>query len=179
LQGASAADALTRLERGIEQVRQMADRPGANGPLLLGARKFMAMAPERIDWLVEGVIQRGANGVIGAAPRAGKTWLSLDLAIALATSQHCLGFNVTRPTRVALLSREDPQALTAWRMKRLMCGRGVDTDDYLGELWCNSRQQSASLALDNPQEMAEITAELQLRKPELVILDVFNVLHGA
>ena len=177
--GASSSEAIAALERGIEQVRARAVRDRAAGPLLLPAHKFIASAPERIDWLVEGVIQRGANGVIAASPRAGKTWLSLDLAIALASASDWLGFRVPRPARVALLSREDPQALTGWRLKHLLAGRGYEPDYEFGQLWCNSRQQSESLALDNPAEMAALTAELQSRAPEMVILDVFNVLHAA
>jgi len=179
LQGASTADTLARLERGVEAIRQMATPEKQAGPLLLPAHKFIASAPAQIDWLVEGVIQRGANGVIAAAPRSGKSWLSLDLAIGLATGTQWLGFPVPRPIRVALLSREDPQALTGWRLKHLLAGRDVRADEDFGHLYCNSRQQSASLALDSPAEMAAITAELQTRRPEMVILDVFNVLHGA
>ena len=179
LSGSTAREVSEALSRGTEAVAALGRPAMATGPLLLPAYKFISQAPERIDWLVEGVIQRGANGVIAAAPRSGKSWISLDLAIALAAGDSWLGFRVPRAANVALLSREDPQALTGWRMKHLMAGRGLEPGGYVGELWCNSRSQSPTLLLDNPQDVAEITAELKQHRPDLLILDVFNVLHAA
>lgn len=179
LQGASAGDSLARLEHGIESVRRMGEAEAKSGPLLLPAHKFIAQAPERIEWLVEGLIERGAVGFISADPKVGKSWLAIDAAVALATGGDWLGLTVAHPYRVALISREDSQYLTAWRMRRLLAGRGYGTDDVDGAIWCNSRSQSPEFWLTDRQHMVEMTAELSLRRPDMVILDVFNKMHGA
>ena len=60
--------------------------------LLVSATEFLEHDTVEIDWLVEGVIQRGANGFIVAEPKVGKSWAAVDLALAIATGQPWLGF---------------------------------------------------------------------------------------
>jgi hypothetical protein len=42
-------------------------------------------------WLVEGLWCTNSVGVIGGAPKCAKTWLSLDMALSVATGTPCLG----------------------------------------------------------------------------------------
>ena len=84
------------------------------------APKFVVTIPESIDWMVDGVIERGANGVIAANPKVGKSWFAIDLAVSLALGVDCLGFKIPRPVKVALVSREDTPGLTGWRLKHLL-----------------------------------------------------------
>lgn len=154
--------------------------PAPEQKLFLAAPKFVSQARDEIDWLVPGVIERGANGVISAVPKGGKSWVAADLAISLALASEWLGFGVLRPVRVALVSREDNPALTAWRIRHLVEGKPAAEPGLLGEnLYINTRQQSSELMLDNPEEMAEVLAALKLVRPGFAIFDVFNVLHQA
>jgi putative DNA primase/helicase len=147
--------------------------------LLVPAPHFVMSASPEIDWLVEGVIQRGANGFICSQPKTGKSWLAADLVLALALGEPWVGFSVPRAIKAALITREDNPALTKWRMRHLLAGRGRTPADLEGRLYVNSREQSPEFRLDSAELMAPMIAELKHVEPEFVILDVFNILHSA
>jgi len=148
--------------------------------LFVSAATFVSQAPEQVDWLVEGIIERGANGFFSAVPKGGKSWAAVDLAISLALGCNWLGFRVPEAVRVAVISREDNPSLTAWRIRHLSaCRRGVNLGLLDTNLYVNSRQQSPELMLDNPEQMTELLADLRSLKPRFAIFDVFNVLHCA
>lgn len=146
--------------------------------LLVSAPVFLERETAEIDWLVEGVIQRGANGFIVAEPKVGKSWAAVDLALAVATGQSWLGFKTERAP-VALITREDHPNLTRWRMGKLLAGRELWAGRLQEWLWVNSKDQSPQFRLDEPTQLAEMLEALRQVKPELVILDVLNVLHSA
>jgi RecA-family ATPase len=146
--------------------------------LLVDAVSFAAKRSEQIDWIVEGVLERGANGFIVANPKVGKSFAAIDLAVSLTLGVPWLEFKIPAPVKTALISREDNPALTAWRLKHIFLGKQCTSPDLLTNLYVNSREQSAELLLDNPEQMDAMSAELKRRSTEFVIFDVFNVLHN-
>jgi hypothetical protein len=72
---------------------------------------------ERPDWLIEGLWARQGVGVVGGHPKLGKTWVSLEMALAIASGQPCFGrfaIHVSPPTaggtRVATTEADPPGA---------------------------------------------------------------------
>jgi RecA-family ATPase len=54
--------------------------------------------PQRQPWLIERLWAEQAVGVVGGAPKCGKTWLALELAVAVASGRDALGqFAVLTP----------------------------------------------------------------------------------
>jgi len=156
--------------------------PTADSGVLIPSEKFIATVPDKIDWLVENVIERGANGFFCAVPKGGKSWAAVDLALSLAMGCQWLGFAVPRPVKVALITREDNPALTSWRMKHLMRGKmesGGDIRLANENLYVNSRQQTPEFMLDQPEQVAEMVAAIKERGIEFALFDVFNVMHAA
>jgi hypothetical protein len=154
----------------------------ARGPqkLFVPAPQFVAQAPERIDWLLDKLIEKGANGFFVAVPKGGKSWAAVDLALSLAMGCDWLDFKVPEAVRVALISREDNPSLTAWRIRHLFAGKSCPDHGLLAtNLYVNSRRESAELMLDNAQQMAELLEALRQLRPQFAIFDVFNVLHCA
>lgn len=151
----------------------------AEGRLLIPATQFLATVSSEVDWLVEGVIQRGSNGFICALPKVGKSWVAVDLALSLALGLPWLGFEVPRRTKTAIVTREDNPALTRWRMDRMLRGKNHTYSELDGLLYVNTREQSADFRVDKAEMLAPMIAALCSIKPEFVILDVFNVMHGA
>jgi RecA-family ATPase len=70
-------------------------------------------AQARPGWLVERLWAAEGVGVIGGAPKCCKTWLSLDLAVSVASGTDALGrFRVQAPGPVLVYGAEDaPVAL--------------------------------------------------------------------
>jgi hypothetical protein len=148
--------------------------------LFAPAPRFLSTVADEIDWMIERVIQRGANGMISAIPKAGKSWASADMAIALALGEPWLGFRVPRPVKVAFVSREDAPALTQWRMKNLWRGRSAKNPSLIEtNLYVNTQMQSPLLLLDDEAQFTELMDAMRSFKPEFAIFDVFNVLHTA
>lgn len=110
--------------------------------LLVSAPDFVANAPAEIEWIVEGVIERGANGFFVAAPKGGKSWAAVDLVISLALGCPWLGFQVPQPVRCALISREDNPQMTSYRLQGLTWERAQRTPAC-------SRRTSMSIRTDN------------------------------
>lgn len=148
--------------------------------LLVPAIEFARTVPEHIDWLVDGIIQSGANGMFAADPKAGKSWAAIDLAVSLAIGADWMEFKVPHPVKTAIVSREDAAGLTAWRIAHLLRGKSTgDIDLVVDNLWVNTRRQSDDYRLDIEELHREMIAELKARAIQFAIFDVLNVLHSA
>lgn len=148
--------------------------------LFVPAPVFVAQVPDQIDWMVDKIIERGANGFFAANPKTGKSWAAVDLAISLALGCEWLGFAIPRPVKVALVSREDNPGLTAWRIKHLFASKDSPAPWLLeSNLYVNSRRQSPQLMLDQLEQIDELAKAMKSFEAEFAIFDVFNVLHSA
>ena len=169
------------VEELLEQIRlatQWRPHDAGEPKILRPIGEFSNRAEEEINWLVDGILERGANGVIVAEPKVGKSWLAADLAICLALGVPFLGRKVPRAVKVAFVSREDNPSLTRWRLCALFAAKeGGDPEAYEKNLWINTREQSKQLLLDNDEQLAELMADLRIVQPEFLILDVLNTLH--
>ena len=152
----------------------------ATDSVLVSVPDFITSLPVETDWLIDGIVERGANGFLCAVPKGGKSWAAIDIAISLATGSEWLGFRVPRAAKVALISREDNPALTSWRLRHLSMGKANASRDLLNaNLYVNSRAQTPELMLDNPEQVENLKDALKRRGIEFAIFDVFNVMHAA
>lgn len=147
--------------------------------LLDEIRDFLDDVPAELDWLIEGVIPEGANGILVADPKVGKSLLAIYLALSLASTAPFLGHAVPKRRRVALVSREDHPGETARRLKSLQAGDAARSDYQWGQIWLNTRQQSERFLLDNGDDVTQLIAELKMERVDLCIMDVFRRLHMA
>src|SRR5262249_4858307 len=86
------------------------------------------------DWLVEGLWPQRAVGFIGGPPKAGKSWLALDLAISVATGAPFLGRKVLTTGPVLFFLGEEFLGDVCQRADRLLAGRGLRRPDLGGRL---------------------------------------------
>src|SRR5215467_11814348 len=78
-------------------------------------------------WLVEGLWMREAVGIIGGEPKCGKSFLALDLAVAVAADTPCLRRFPTRRTGPVLLyAAEDAAPIVRQRLEGITHAAGVD-----------------------------------------------------
>jgi RecA-family ATPase len=141
--------------------------------------QFRENSPSHIDWLVEGVIQRGSNGLFISRPKAGKSYATVDLALALASGQKWLGFYVPKRVRVALVSREDNARLTQARLMKLSAHRNLTPDALDDYLYINAKGLKPKIMLDYEEDVVRLIADLKQQRSEFLILDVMRVLHTA
>jgi hypothetical protein len=124
-------------------------------------------------WLVEGLWAAEGVGCIGGLPKVGKTWLGLELAVAVASGKPCLGrFKVPTPGHVLLFCAEDAAHDVRARVSGIAKARGIDFDrlpvGWIGvpDLW-----------LDDPSHRRRLAKTLAKFTPRLLLLDPLVRLH--
>jgi hypothetical protein len=124
-------------------------------------------------WLVDQLWARSGVGIIGGAPKCGKSWLGLDLAVSVASGTPCLdSFPVTHPGAVLLYMAEDAAPVVRQRLAGLCRHRGLD----LAALPI-SVITAPSLRLDLPRDQNRLAQTLDRYAPRLLLLDPFVRLH--
>jgi hypothetical protein len=131
--------------------------------------------PEGDRWLVEGFLSAGSLTVLAAAPKVGKTFVCLGLAIAVATGTQAMGrFQATAPGRVLIFPAEDDPRSIRERMEALCAGQNLQlTEDLAVDVIT-----ADSLKLDNLEDRSMLEELILDRKPRLLVLDPLVRLHS-
>ena len=133
----------------------------------------LAERAEEQSWLVTGLWSEQAVGIVGGEPKCCKSFLALDLAVAVASGTPCLRrFAVSRPGRVLLFAAEDALHIVRRRLEGIAAASGVALADLDIQV---ITAPVLRLDLDaDRRNLAETVARLQ---PRLLILDPFVRLH--
>ncbi len=124
-------------------------------------------------WLVEDLWAEQAVGIVGGEPKCGKSFLALELAVAVASGAPALRrFAVPHPGRVLLFAAEDPLIVVRERLEALASAARVDFESLDVHL---ITQPVLRLDLDADRKRLRHTVE-RLR-PRLLVLDPLVRLH--
>jgi RecA-family ATPase len=133
----------------------------------------LAEAPEQRRWLVDQLWSEEAVGIIGGEPKCCKSFLALDLAVAVAAGTPCLRrFAVARPGRVLLYPAEDALHVVRRRLEGICAAAGVALTDLDVQVIT-----APSLRLDLEADRARLEQTVATLGPRLLILDPFVRLH--
>jgi len=139
----------------------------------LPAGQLPAQAAEQ-RWLVEPLWGAEAVGIIGGEPKCGKSFLALDLAVAVASGTACLGrFRAARAARVLLFAAEDPLHVVRERLEGITAARGVALRTLALYVITAPR-----LRLDDPTHCERLCETVEKIHPALLVLDPFVRLHS-
>ncbi len=126
-----------------------------------------------LRWLLTDLFLVGAAGILGGAPKTGKSFLALDLAVAVASGQPALGrFAVPAPGPVLLLAAEDPPAVVVQRLAALATAR----EHPLATL---PIEVIVEAGLRLPEGLDRLTATVVQQQARLLILDPLIRVHRA
>jgi RecA-family ATPase len=129
-------------------------------------------SPER-RWLVDGLWGDQAVGIVGGEPKTCKSFLALDIAVAVASGAPCLRrFPVARTGRVLLFAAEDALGVVRCRLDGICAAAGVD----LAALDLDVIT-APTLRIDNLDDQARLADTIAALRPTLLILDPFVRLH--
>jgi hypothetical protein len=133
----------------------------------------LAERAEEHRWLVTGLWAEQAVGIVGGEPKCCKSFLALDLAVAVASGTPCLRrFGVPRAGRVLLYAAEDALHIVRRRLDGIASAAGVALADLDIQV---ITAPVLRLDLDaDRRNLADTVARLQ---PRLLILDPFVRLH--
>ncbi len=130
--------------------------------------------PSRQQWLVDGLWGRQAVGIVGGEPKCGKSFLALDLAVAVAAGVPCLRrFAAKQPGPVLLFAAEDAGHIVRARLEGIAraAGASFETLDI-------AVIDAPILRLDHANDRQRLRETVQRIAPRLVVLDPLVRLHG-
>jgi len=129
-------------------------------------------APE-LRWLVTSLWSQHAVGIVGGEPKCCKSFLALDLAVAVAGGVPCLRrFAVPDPGRVLLYAAEDAPEIVRRRLEGIAAAAGVDLRDLDIQVIT-----APTLRLDLPADRLALQETVATLLPRLLILDPFVRIH--
>lgn len=121
------------------------------------------------QWLIEGLWGSESVGFVGGKPKVWKTWLVLEMAIAVATGKPCLGiYAVPSPGKVLLFLAEDEGSQVRARLQALCHARGVVLNDLDVHFITASR-----LELNRQNDFERLESVIKSLQPKLLVLDPF------
>jgi hypothetical protein len=133
----------------------------------------LAQRPAEQRWLVTGLWCEQAVGIVGGEPKCCKSFLALDLAVAVASGTPCLRhFAVPHPGRVLLYAAEDALHVVRHRLEGICAAAGCGLADLDLQVIT-----APTLRLDLPADRSALECTIAELRPRLLILDPFVRLH--
>ena len=133
----------------------------------------LPVRPEAQRWLVTDLWLEQAVGLVGGEPKCCKSFLALDLAVAVASGTACLRrYSVARAGRVLLYAAEDALHIVRGRLEGICAAAGCS----LGLLDLQVIT-APTLRLDQPADRDRLLKTVEHLQPRLLILDPFVRLH--
>lgn len=130
-------------------------------------------APDQQRWLIEGLWVDEGVGIIGGQPKCCKSFMALDLAVAVASGKPCLGqYSVKTSGKVLLFAGEDALSVVKRRLSGI--AKAYDTD--LNSLDIQVITVPV-LRIDDPQQRQSLTETVKEHRPKLLVLDPFIRMH--
>ena len=128
-------------------------------------KAFLAKVGNPPPMLIEGLLPDRSLFLLSGKPKAGKSFLALDMAFAVRTGVDVFGkYKVNRPGPVVYLAMEDGEYEIANRL--LARGRGREADDSAGIDICAER-----FVLSDAERMDVLRRQLEEIAPSLLIVD--------
>jgi hypothetical protein len=133
----------------------------------------LAERPERERWLITGLWAEEAVGIVGGEPKCCKSFLALDLAVAVASGTPCLRhFAVPHPGRVLLYAAEDALHVVRARLDGICAAARCRLESLDIHVIT-----APTVRLDLPADRARLQHTVEQLKPRLLLLDPFVRLH--
>ena len=130
--------------------------------------------PRQQQWLVDGLWGRQAVGIVGGEPKCGKSFLALDLAVAVAAGVPCLRrFAAAQHGPVLMFAAEDAGHIVRTRLAGIAraAGTAFDTLDI-------AVIDVPTLRLDHRLDRQRLLETVERIGPRLLVLDPLVRLHG-
>jgi hypothetical protein len=136
------------------------------------AHQLDVVTPER-RWLIEGLWGAEAVGIVGGEPKCCKSFLALEMAVAVASAAPCLRrFPVVHPGRVLLFPAEDAAPIVRQRLDGICAVAGL----ALAKLDVQVIT-APTVRLDLELDRDRLEDTVRALRPTLLVLDPFVRLH--
>jgi len=142
-------------------------------PLPVRPAQALDVQPPEQSWLIEDLWAAEAVGIVGGEPKCGKSFLALDVAVAVASGAPCLRrFRPARTGRVLLFAAEDALHVVRARLVGIAQAAGVAFETLDIQVIT-----APTVRLDLPEDQQRLRETVALLRPTLLVLDPFVRLH--
>ena len=139
---------------------------------LLNGQEFLSRPGREIEWMIEGIWVKGARGLIAGNPGVGKTWLALDMLLAVATGGLCMGKYQAIKSPALLVEEEGSELHLQRRIHALARARQLKESE-LASLFFIIRQFTKI-----PQDLKALCHLIMLNDIKLVVFDSLRRFHN-
>ncbi len=137
-----------------------------------------------IEWLMEGVIPRTTTGIAAGEPGVGKTWLVMDLVLAMASGVRWLDRFETRPCKILVVDEENAHVLVrrrflslAWKYQQY---ERLDSIDFLvGESIDITPLEHPRIGMQPSSDFTMLYNTIGTHGYDIVVFDSLTRLHHA
>lgn len=132
--------------------------------------------PRRRPCLIDGVLRRGHVGLFSGRAKVGKSWLGMQLCVAVACAVPWLGFNVERGNALMLDPELDTRSLDG-RFAKVCAAMGVNSSEADKHIWrwslrgVRKADGNAPTLDDVAHDMRELKAFDMLPRFDLIFVD--------
>lgn len=143
-------------------------------PLAYVRASELEVKPIEQSWLIEWLWGEECVGFIAGHPKSHKSWLSLDMAVSVASGTPCLGrFSVPHPGPVLVYAAEDHLNTVRTRLSGLCTSRGISFADLAVEVITEP-----VVRLDRVEEQERLRRTLDQIQPRALFLDPLVRVYG-
>ena len=135
----------------------------------VSARQLMAACPALRPPVIESLLREGETMNVIASPKTGKSWLVLDLAIAVATGRPWLGRFATVAGDVLIIDNELHGETSANRIPRVAKARGIGTDEFADSVFIRNLRGG----LQDIVTLGTFFRAIEPGRFRLIVLDAF------
>jgi KaiC/GvpD/RAD55 family RecA-like ATPase len=136
--------------------------------------QFLSVTDTTIDWQVEGLIADETATIFGGFPGCGKTFLLIDLALAVATGGMFMDHFPTQQGNVLFIDEENSPQLVASRFNAQIMGRNLEPPIERIEIAVGE-----GFMFENSTQLRNLERVLTEFQPNIVIIDSLIRVHGA
>lgn len=123
------------------------------------------------EWLVENFIPKGGSGIVWGSPKAGKSCLSLGLALALGNGEPFLSFPQAS-AKVLYIMLDNPR--TSWRRKMEMLKEKGLLRPETNIRFVDRESAPYPFSITNEEHMQALRALVNAERPDLVVIDTLR-----
>jgi hypothetical protein len=127
---------LSKIEDARQRVarRKVVQSSPAPGYKVFSAAELMARVFPEPKWAVPGLLPEGVN-ILAGRPKLGKSWLALNIAVAVASGGRALGAIEVEAGEVLYLPLEDGEKRLQYRLGATLAGGAIPESLYFNTEW--------------------------------------------
>lgn len=145
-------------------------------PLVYGFKDFLA-SDVQVEWVIEGLLEKGGFGMVASMPGVGKTQVSMQLGMCAALGIDFLHWKITKPQKVVVFSLEMSHVALKMMLETIAGGYTEEQHELLQKNFILIPLGEA-LPIERPEVLKFVESILDEIQPDGLIIDAVGKLAG-